>query len=89
LPYLQGYLIEHVGNTDPWDSLGQRIDVPDCLDVDAIVAEAMRTGSKQVEVPVPILATMIATTIFVRPPPRNADLSARYRRPASECTTPV
>jgi hypothetical protein len=89
LPYLQRYLIEHVGNTDPWDRLGQRIDVLDCLDADAIVAEAMRTGSKQVALPVPILATMIATTIFVPPSPRNADLSARYRRPASECTSPV
>ena len=60
-PYLRRYLPGYIGAAGVLDRLGQRIDVLDRLDADAVAAEAMRTSfGHAVPLLPPVLTTMVA-----------------------------
>jgi len=59
-PYLRRYLAEHVGEALRWEGLGERIDVLDRLDPDAVAGEAMRSGRGQQPLPAAVVTTMVA-----------------------------
>jgi WD40 repeat protein len=59
-PYIRRYLPEHVGDAGIWDRLGDRIEVLDRLNPDAVASEAMRVQRGPATLPAPVIITMVA-----------------------------